>query len=74
MKVSDAIRHFKTETTDGKRGLADALGIRVQSIYDWGPLVPFHWQPILEKETKGALKAMSARQYAAARKARREAA
>ncbi|MCA3065447.1 MAG: helix-turn-helix domain-containing protein [Rhodocyclaceae bacterium] len=52
MKTNDAISHFGT-----KAALADALGIKPPSIYDWGDEVPIGRQFQLELITEGALKA-----------------
>lgn len=63
MKTAHAIRHFGGD----KKKLADALKVRVQSIYSWGDLVPYPRQLQLEHLTGGKLRAMSAEQYIAAR-------
>jgi transcriptional repressor of cell division inhibition gene dicB len=52
MLTKDAIAHFKTEAA-----LARALGIRAQSVQDWGTVVPALRQLQLERITRGELRA-----------------
>ena len=54
MKTKDAVEYFGK-----KSALAEALGIKKQSIYTWGLIVPFKRQLQLEKLTNGKLRAMS---------------
>jgi len=63
MKTKDAIKHF-----GGKPQIAEALGIQLASIYDWGDIVPFTRQQQIEEITKGKLKAMSASEFLSSRK------
>lgn len=53
MLTKDAIAHFN----DSQAELARALGIKPQSISDWGDTVPKLRQLQLERITGGALKA-----------------
>ena len=53
MLTKDAIAHFN----DSQAELARALGIKPQSITDWGETVPKLRQLQLERITSGALKA-----------------
>jgi DNA-binding transcriptional regulator YdaS (Cro superfamily) len=55
MLTKDAIAHFKTEAA-----LARALGIRAQSVQDWGTTVPALRQLQLERITEGVLRAARA--------------
>ena len=68
MKTLSVVRHF-----GGKAALAQKLGIRVQSLYDWGPYVPFQRQREIEDLTRGKFPAMTWREWRRA-KARRRAA
>lgn len=52
MKTADAIEHFGT-----LQKLADSLGIRRQSVYDWGEEVPELRAYQLQVLTDGALRA-----------------
>lgn len=52
MTKNDAIKHFGSVA-----GLAQALRISTQAVYDWGDKVPELRQLRLEKITNGALKA-----------------
>jgi len=52
MTTQEAIDHF-----GGVKKLADALGIWVQAVYEWGDEPPILRQYELEVRTKGALKA-----------------
>lgn len=54
MKTTEAIKFFGS-----KAALAEALGIKQQSINDWSDTVPFIRQQQIEKLTGGKLKAMS---------------
>lgn len=51
--TSQALAHFG----DSKQALADALGIKVPSVYEWGEYPPPLRQIQLEQITGGALKA-----------------
>jgi transcriptional repressor of cell division inhibition gene dicB len=55
MRKSEALEHFGNSPS----ALARALGIRPESIYSWGEIVPGLRQLQLERLTKGALKADS---------------
>jgi DNA-binding transcriptional regulator YdaS (Cro superfamily) len=52
MRTQDAISHFGSQAA-----LAVALGIKQQSVQDWGEIVPKLRQLQLERLTKGKLKA-----------------
>lgn len=60
MKTKDAVRFFGTQAE-----LARALGIKRQSVNDWGDVVPLARQYQLERLTQGKLKAPEIRPYAA---------
>ena len=53
MLTSQTLAHFG----DSKQALADALGIKVPSVYEWGEYPPPLRQIQLEQITGGALKA-----------------
>lgn len=52
VKTSEVIAHFR-----GRANTAEALGMRVPSVYDWGEYPPPLRQLQVEQLTKGALKA-----------------
>lgn len=54
MKTQDAIEYFGS-----KAKLAEAVGIRLPSVYEWGEVVPFARQQQIQSITKGKLKAMN---------------
>lgn len=58
MKTKNVVTFFKTKTA-----LANALGIKKQSINDWSDVVPFHRQMQLQEITGGKLKAMTWAQF-----------
>lgn len=60
MKTSDAVRYFGTQAA-----LAKALGIKRQSINDWGDTVPLARQYQIERMTRGKLKAPAVESYVA---------
>jgi hypothetical protein len=64
MLTTQAIAHFQGD----KAAMAKLLKIAVQSIYGWGPIVPYYRQLQLEKLTGGKLKAMTLKRYIATRK------
>ena len=63
MKKVDALGFFKTQTE-----LAEILGVSKATVSGWGELVPYHWQPVIERLTKGKIRAMKPEDFAAARK------
>lgn len=63
MKKADALKLFKTQTE-----LAELLGVSKATVSGWGELIPYHWQPVIERLTKGKVKTMKPEDFAASRK------
>ena len=57
MKTKDAVAYFAQGRRGGKKRLADALGIYLSAIYQWGENVPYERTVQLERITNGDLKA-----------------
>ena len=57
MKTKDAIKHFKTASARGAKGLAQVLDISPAAIYQWGEHPPLGRQYQIEALTNGELKA-----------------
>lgn len=62
MRTTAVINYYGSR--GGVRGLANALGISVQGIYQWGEWVPESSARRLEKITQGALRIDPSAPYA----------